>query len=84
MKPHTIKSAHAQRQERPLVLEPAELALDRSDSGGISGCRRDALTHTFAGAHSPVGQRHFVARPLKSAPANVQRHAHRTEPRVRP
>jgi hypothetical protein len=30
------------------------------------------LTHTLAGWHSPVGQRHFVARRLKSAPAKVQ------------
>ena len=31
-----------------------------------------ALLQTDAGVHSPVGQRHFVACRLKSAPANVQ------------
>ena len=38
---------------------------------GISGCSRDAFTHTDAGLHSPVGQRHFDAPRLASEPANV-------------
>ena len=46
------------------MLEPAELALNRSTaavalarravSRGISGCSRSAVTHRDAGAHSPV------------------------------
>ena len=30
VQPHALDSPHAQGQERPLVLEPAELALDRA------------------------------------------------------
>jgi hypothetical protein len=44
---------------------------ERSDSRGTSGCRRSALIQRDFGWHSPVGQRHLVARRLKSAPANV-------------
>lgn len=37
----------------------------------IGGCRRDAYTHTDAGAHSSVGQFHLDAPRLASDPANV-------------
>ena len=50
MEPDAIQSTDAEGQQRALVLEPSELALDRttapvelrlrSDSRGISGCRR--------------------------------------------
>jgi hypothetical protein len=64
------------------VLQAAKRPLDgtassvqaphRFVSRGISGCSRDAFRQTEAGLHSPVGQRHFAAPRLKSAPANVQ------------
>jgi hypothetical protein len=34
-------------------------------------CSRSALTHTEAGVHSPVGQRHFDVPRLASDPAKV-------------
>ena len=65
------ESANAERREAVLVLQPSELALDGSalvvqvteplGPRGMSGWRRSALTHTLAGLHSPVGQRHLVA-----------------------
>ena len=81
VEPDPLQPADAERQQRPFVLEPAELALDggaarvelapaRAVSRGISGWRRSALIHRLAGLHSPVGQRHLVAPRLESDPAN--------------
>ena len=73
MEPDAVKPAHPQRLQPPFVLQPSELPLDRAAPAiEISGCRRSALIHVEAGAHSPVGQRHLLAPRLRSDPAKVQ------------
>ncbi len=81
MKANQINPVCAEREERLFMLEPSELALDGAALAvepleplrlaRISGCKRSAWSHIDAGWHSPVGQRHFVARRLQSVPANV-------------
>jgi hypothetical protein len=45
--------------------------LNLSVSREISGCKREALTHTDLGSHSPLGQRHLDAPRSASEPAKV-------------
>jgi hypothetical protein len=81
VQPDPVDAPHAQRQQAPLVLQGAELALDRPalvveslpplGAPGIRVCSRPALTHADAGEHSPDGQRYLAAPRLGSAPANA-------------
>jgi hypothetical protein len=79
-----FKTSDTEGCQPVLMLQPSELTFPRMRgpgrglrqgrvSRGTSGLRRSALTHFDFGWHSPVGQRHLDAPPLKSAPANLQR-----------
>lgn len=81
MEPNTVHPTNTEGQQRPLVLQPTELPLDRPalvvqrlEPLGRPGHQRVQpvdLDPDFT-AHSPVGQRHLDVPRLASDPANVQ------------
>jgi hypothetical protein len=82
VQPDARETAHPQGERAPLVLEPAELALDAAalvvETLPPGSATRDERVqpgrldpHTDAGSHSPDGQRHLAAPRLASDPANV-------------